>query len=183
MEIHGVCSWKPFRQKQAQGFAQLLPRPGGRLAHDVSPAPRRRGTPPGRAAVRGRYLRPGWLLPARIRRTRSGRPSRQLKAVDTRKICPPCTEKRRSSGTSHPDGRYPPFPPVTAARGETVRGQPAAGAHPLHDAAVYLHPVPVHGWRRAELPLAEAPAAPMGSWRGPADGEPPTKQPPGATNT
>lgn len=109
-----------------------LARPGG----PHTPAER-----PG-AARGGSHLRPGWLRPARIRRTRRGTPSRQLSAVDTRRICPPCTEKRRLSGATalaaHPAIPYRcPGP-----------GKPRpAGAHPLHDPAVYLHPVPVHGWR------------------------------------
>lgn len=115
-------------------------------------------SPGGRAGARqGHYLRPGWLLPARMRRTLSGRPSRQLSAVDTRRICPPCKE-RRSSGA--------------AARQGTARPSPARlGAHPLHDAAVYLHPVPVHGWQPVEPSLAEAPAVQTGSGLGPEDSE------------
>lgn len=123
----GFVLCKPFRQKQAKVFAQLLPRPG-RASHTPhrDPAPRDSPRASGRGeAGRGRYLRPGWLLPARIRRTRSGRPSRQLSAVDTRKICPPCTEKQRSSGaTELPTLPAATGPPVTAAPGQ-VSARPA----------------------------------------------------------
>lgn len=89
--------------------------------------------------------------------------------MDTRRICPPCTEKWHSSGATalpaHPASPYRcPGP-----------GKPRpAGSHPLHDPAIYLHPVPVHGWRGA-VSLAEA--ASMGSRRGPKHGEPSAKQP------
>lgn len=152
MEILGVCSWKYFRQNQAKAPARPRPRREG-LTHgraDRARGPRRPEPAPGsaeRGRGKGRYLRPGWLLPARIRRTRSGRPSRQLSAVDTRKICPPCTEKLRSSAGTALPAQPATGPAATAARGEVRRAQPAAGAHPLHDPAVYLHPVPVHGWR------------------------------------
>lgn len=118
--------------------APRRPPPAGRLPPAAAPA--------GAQVPRmGAHLRPGWLLPARIRRTRSGRPSRQLRAVDTRRICPPCTDKGRSSGaTALPTQPADTAgPPATAARREVS----AAGAHPLHDAAVYLHPLSVHGWR------------------------------------
>lgn len=93
-------------------------------------------------ALGGSHLRPGWLRPARIRRTRSGSPSRQLSAVDTRRICPPCTEKRRSSGAT-----ALPAHPASPYRCPGLGKPRPAGAHPLHDPAVYLHPVPVHGCR------------------------------------
>lgn len=184
MEILEFCSWKYFRQNQAKASARPRPR-RERLTHgraDRARGPRRPEAAPGRAERgrgKGRYLRPGWLLPARIRRTRSGRPSRQLSAVDTRKICPPCTEKLRSSAGTALPAQPATGPAATAARGELRRAQPTAGAHPLHDPAVYLHPVPVHGWRCAEQSLAEAPAALTGCWRGPAHGEPSAKQLPG----
>lgn len=130
------------------------------------PARPSRGSPGGAGVRRGRYLRPGWLLPARIRRTLSGRPSRQLRAVDTRRICPPC----RGNGARQPLRLPAPLPAGGARRAEPSTAQPGADAHPLHDPAVYLHPVPIHGWQRAE--------AARGAGAGPEDGETPAKQHP-----
>lgn len=91
VEIHGACS--AFQTDASPGVCWAQPAARQGLAHHVRrPRCRRpgttvpRGSPRASAGGEGRYLRPGWLLPARIRRTRSGRPSRQLRAVDTRKI-------------------------------------------------------------------------------------------------
>lgn len=123
-----------LQTRAAEALRGRAPAPEGPTGRE-GPAER-----PGTAGE-GSHLRPGWLRPARIRRTRTGSPSRQLSAVDTRRICPPCTEKRRSSGATAL-AAYPASPHRCLGPGEPR----PAGAHPLHDPAVYLHPVPVHGW-------------------------------------
>lgn len=86
------------------------------------------------------------LRPARIFCTRKGRPRRQLRAVDTLRIWPPCQgcgwarRERTSDGEAH-------FPPPPAL----------PRTHPFHDPAVHLHPLSRHLGRPAVRPVATRP--------------------------
>lgn len=95
------------------------------------------------------------LRPARIFCTCKGRPRRQLRAVETLRIWPPCAARvrvrrqERGCQTGRLRSLRPgPLSPPLGLRPRT---------HPFHDPAVHLHPLPGHGGRPAARPAAAQP--------------------------
>lgn len=98
------------------------------------------------------YLRPGVLRPARIFCTRKGRPRRQLRAVDTLRIWPPCPGRGCGEEREHQTRKLCPWP----RPGPPPLGPPLS-THPFHDPAVHLHRLPCHGERPGARPTATQP--------------------------
>lgn len=109
----------PSVPSQAPAFHPPVPRPVPSSPPIPSPGDPPTPSPKTRLPGAPTYLRPGVLRPARIFCTRKGRPSRQLRAVDTLRICPPwCREKKREirPASSPPQPMRQPHPARPPAR-------------------------------------------------------------------
>lgn len=123
------------------------PKAGPPARHALTRIPHPAAAPPNARF----YLRPGVLRPARIFCTRKGRPRRQLRAVETLRIWPPC-QGCGWEGRERTSDRNTLLPSLgCSATGSRPR------THPFHDPAVHLHPLPGHWGRPGARPAATKP--------------------------